>query len=269
MACDGAISNMHADVYLLLLHPNGKEGMDFLFGSRFVDVIHSTANVLSRRYNFTVTALIEEIQRLLAIKIFLADNDGTKVLPTALSQYTLSPSPPHVYLCQVEQKLTHSLSVELLWRALILDTQFYAELQRALGGTLHHPPDKEIQLTSPCESYKAQNLQRLQTKTLESLYGLFGSQPLRIKNLASQNTQLEGSYKICVRDLQGKAPVFDVVPDLTVAELKEMIFSRQGYLIEWQRLNFGDQQLQDNVTLSSYKICSNSKLNLVLALGGC
>lgn len=90
-------ANAHKEVYHLLLHPNGEKGIEFPFGSRFLDAVHSVAEAFSQQANiraarlswkvdFTSADMEEETRRLLAIKIFLADVDGTKVYPTALSQ---------------------------------------------------------------------------------------------------------------------------------------------------------------------------------------
>lgn len=150
--------------------------------------------------------------------------------------------------------------MDSLWRPLVLDTEIYANLQRTLGFTLHYLPAEDPQR-------QRQSVQILHRTTLESVYSLFGTEPIMICSI--QRLSIPGSYGIFVRSLTGETDHHQVFPSLQVAELKEMIFRRHGLPMEDQRLLFGLEQLKDYNTLSYYKIKENSRLNLVLRLRGC
>lgn len=154
--------------------------------------------------------------------------------------------------------------MDSLWRALILDTQLYANLQQALGLTLHRLPNDDLQR-------QHQSREIIYRRTLEWIYSLFGSRPLIIDNLRSRSKRLEGTYKIFVHTLHvtGKRLVFDVLPTLRVSELKEMFFHQEHSPMEIQRFIYLGEQLEDHHTLSYYKICNESKLHMVLHLKGC
>jgi len=67
---------------LLSGHP---EGIAFLFSPRFSNALYGSAGRLAVEYNITSDQAIEELRRLLAIKVSAEDNNAEKISPTPLS----------------------------------------------------------------------------------------------------------------------------------------------------------------------------------------
>ena len=72
--------------YQHMLYKN-LEGITFLFSVLFSNSVATTAHSLAMQNHLPEGNVIEEIRRLLAIKVFIADKDGTKIMPTNLSEY--------------------------------------------------------------------------------------------------------------------------------------------------------------------------------------
>jgi hypothetical protein len=71
-------------VYQSML-PQNLEGIAFLFSSRFSEALQVPAQRVAIPYQITEAEAIEELRRLLAIKVFTADEDANKISPTPLS----------------------------------------------------------------------------------------------------------------------------------------------------------------------------------------
>ncbi|PVH87533.1 hypothetical protein DL98DRAFT_581543 [Cadophora sp. DSE1049] len=122
------------------------EGIIFLFSTRFSNSIAATAHNLAMQYRLPTGNVIEELRRLIAIKTFTADEDGTKIMPTNL--------------------------MDELWVAAIVDTQVYADLQNALGIKLY----RRYGVSEPAADQVARALRQA---TMKCLYkNFFGSEPL-------------------------------------------------------------------------------------------
>lgn len=74
------------------------------------------------------------------------------------------------------------------------------------------------------------------------------------------------SMQFFVRDLTGNTLTFDYKSTLTIGQIKEQIFEKQGIPVDQQRIVFGGKQLEDNRTLDEYEISDKSTLHLVLRL---
>ncbi|CAI6334821.1 unnamed protein product [Periconia digitata] len=115
------------------------EAVAFLFSEVFSDAVKSAALNAARMFAVSESAVIEEFRRLLVIKVFVTDVDGSKISPTPL--------------------------MDQLWHAAILDTKFYAQLQSVFGVMLHHNP------SGAAEEQTSQRQKRLET--MQVLYKNF------------------------------------------------------------------------------------------------
>jgi large subunit ribosomal protein L40e len=76
------------------------------------------------------------------------------------------------------------------------------------------------------------------------------------------------SFNILVKTLTGKTICVSVRNSDTILELKEKIQKRERIPPDQQRFVFSSQQLEDDKTISEYKIGEESILTLILSLRG-
>ena len=76
------------------------------------------------------------------------------------------------------------------------------------------------------------------------------------------------SGQVFVKTLTGQSIAIDYRADLTVAELKNEVSSREGVPVQQQRLIFQGKQLENDSTLEDYNIQANNTSHLVLHVKG-
>ena len=69
---------------------------------------------------------------------------------------------------------------------------------------------------------------------------------------------------ISVRTFEGRTIALDVPITDTVQHVKDQIQEKEGIRADLQRLMFGNEQLKNNESLSSYGIREDSVLQLIL-----
>ena len=81
------------------------------------------------------------------------------------------------------------------------------------------------------------------------------------------NVQVEGG-QFFVKTLTGKNIVISLNPDMTVLQVKDIIFEMERLPQDQMRLIYAGRQLEDNSTLLSNNVTNNSTIHLVLRLKG-
>lgn len=74
--------------------------------------------------------------------------------------------------------------------------------------------------------------------------------------------------QIFIKMLTGDSLAVDRNPQMTVAQLKELISAKQSLPVDQQRLVYQGKQLEDDMTLQDYGIEDNSSIHLILRLRG-
>jgi len=125
--------NVPNDVVQTYQHmlPDNPDGIAFLFGPNFSEALQVPADRVALAYQVTKEAAIEELRRLLAIKVFTVDEDATKTSPTPLSTQNY---PNHLSYFM--------LTCETSARALACSYPGYAALRSSTkrSGTCSSPP---------------------------------------------------------------------------------------------------------------------------------
>lgn len=164
-----------------------------------------------------------------------------------------------------------------LWHTAILDTQFYANLQLALGLTLHHRPAGALAHESE------QREGRL--CAMETLYRMFfHSDPLQGANLPMNHAQSEGllgngtqfhssvsphgTIHVIISALDGRDhyATFPINADTTVGQLQDAIQGATDIHPKQQKLRFAGSPLDDGATLKDFGVGDQAVVHLTLNL---
>lgn len=227
------------EAYRLLLK-NDTGAIEFLFGSRLSKALRVPAQRAANHYAISKEDAIEELRRFLAIKVFTADVNATKISPTPL--------------------------MDQLWHAAILDTQFYAELQSALGMIIHHQP-------SGADEREAKLREDWLTDMTALYIHYFTAYPTELGLVQPSRTQYtdgtDTSISVFVNNLKGNIITFFFGTQTTIGLVKIGIQERDGTPVDHQQLYFAGKRLEDDETLADYGISNESALHLVLRPSGC
>lgn len=144
-----------------------------------------------------------------------------------------------------------------LWHAAVLDTQFYANLQAALGLTLHHRPSGALP--------QNKEAREIRLSAMKSLYrSIFGSDPLEYTNQVLNGAQPgdpSGGIQVFITGVGGEQKHI-VAENLRVGRLKNTIYEQVGLPAYNQRLFFAGRQLEDFQTLRGCGIRDQDTLHL-------
>ena len=87
-------------------------------------------------------------------------------------------------------------------------------------------------------------------------------------NTAPVNAAPQPSGQIFIKTLTGQTIAIDYRADLTIAELKNEVSSREGVPVQQQRLIFQGKQLENDYALNHYNIQPTNTIHLVLHVKG-
>lgn len=198
---------------------------------------HSLFEPLIERFG---VALVTEYIRFLALKTTLADVDSPPIL---------SPSGP----------------VDSVWHAHMLEPQSYVRVCRALLGV----GDKVFyhSTTTAESSDRATRYER--TRRLYAVY--YDQDPSLSDSWPNESsTRANTSGQLFIKTMTGSTVTFKYAgKHMTTYDLKLLIQAKESVPTDQQRLIFGGRQLEDDRTLDSYSIKSESMVHLVPRLRGC
>jgi hypothetical protein len=159
--------------------------------------------------------------------------------------------------------------VDELWHAAILDTQFYASLQDALGVILHHRPS----------GYSEPEAREKRLAVMKSIYSsFFGELPPELihaqahgiqRPQRARGLQIPIGISIFVQTPNRKTIQIAASSEEYIYDLKTLLEPIEGIPARQQRLLFDGYRLEDGNTLADYAIGADSTLYLFPELIGC
>ncbi len=199
----------------------------------------------------TASVAVREFRRFMDLKVVLRDKYAVKISPTPL--------------------------MDAMWHAAVLDTVFYAGLQKELKMTIHHRPSG----AGPAEA----EARRKRLTNLGNVYRLrYDSEPFGLAKeiLATAAAPAVPALPVTVpvtkptfinvtaKTLFGLTiPFLRVEKGATVLKLKTAITEKEGVPEGEQRIIFGGRQLVDTSLLSECGIGEGAIVDLVVRLRGC
>lgn len=140
-----------------------------------------------------------------------------------------------------------------MWQAAILDREFYADLQKALGQTIHYPPAGAI------DNEAGDRLENLYT-------GVFNDFPRR-QNYGLRGppaTPISNPIHLFVKTVTNKTFKVIVDKNATVYDVKHAVKDSIGVPLDRQVLIHGGRDLGDMWPLRSYRIGDGAQVYLTL-----
>jgi len=162
----------------------------------------------------------------------------------------------------ISYKCSPDIDVDEIWHKILLRPKVYERLcqdiffavfpnEKHFPGIVDHNPDAEYDE----ESVKRKRRQ----KTKEIMNTLFGRKKYEVEE------DIYNISNVDIKTLTGKVITLNPkTSSSTVRELKMMVQKREGIPSNEQRLIFAGKQLEDEKTLSSYHIRSESTIHMVL-----
>ncbi len=182
-----------------------------------------------------VAALFTEYVNFLAIKLFLSEGGaGNAVSPSA--------------------------TIDAVWHHHILDTARYIKFCNDVGHFFHHSPNN-------AQDRDARDKRLVWCRKVYAT--VFRATPPDVWYESAVRQDDDNSMRVYVRTLLGKTNIYSVLPDMTIRELKCMVYGSDGIPIDQQRFIFDGKQLEDSKTVSDYKITPEITIHMVLRLKGC
>lgn len=155
------------------------------------------------------------------------------------------------------------LLVDSLWHSAILDTDFYEELQGALGFRIRHRPE------GVNESNNETRLVAMRALYTAFFTGEPNETAARSRRSDSSFEIPDDEFRITIRGLQRPKTSMAVNARMSVRTLKSFIEDIEGVHVVDQRILFQGRQLEDSVSLGAYGIQSESTVYMSLRLRGC
>jgi large subunit ribosomal protein L40e len=211
--------------------------------------LQPAATRLGSEWRCTAQQALLEFTRFIELKVFLGDTDGDKIEPTGL--------------------------MEQMWRAAILDTRFYDDLQRHIGMRLHHRSPDVVLSQSESEAIERHLVYlRLMYSLKYDCKPTEHAAPVAVQPQPPAPQQFpraprEAQFQILVRALNGKSLLVDVESSDSVEALKQKIQDQEGVPPDQQRLIFAGKQLEDGRTLADYDIHRDDMVQLILRCHAC
>lgn len=150
-------------------------------------------------------------------------------------------------------------SVEQLWQAAVLDTRYYADLQAALGLTLHHPG-------APAT---AEELSNREAHMLARYYQFFCSYPITRFALSQPTSSPDEYFQIFMEDRTGGRVALLVSPTHQIYQLKQMYQAKKPVQPGIARMFYGTTLLEYHRKLEEYPIIAGATIFVLLVEAPC